>query len=123
MVQQKVWLSLAFFRPLVWILGGPGIYQPDFMLNLNGGHRRSTVTIKSTPHDLGMLKRELSERFYFLVSLEKMGLERIVNFQNCGCSMHAIDGKSFLNNCESHKCRGCRTLATRTRIQLISYYC
>ena len=41
--------------------------NPDFMLNLNGGHSRSTVTIKSTPQELGMLKRERSERFYFLV--------------------------------------------------------
>ena len=44
-----------------------GSTNPDFMLKLNGGHRRSRVTIKSTPQELGMLKRERSERFYFLV--------------------------------------------------------
>ena len=44
-----------------------GSTNPDFMLNLNGGHSWSMVTIESTPQELGILKRERSERFYFLV--------------------------------------------------------
>ena len=52
--------GLAFsdvFPTSAWLWSGPGIYQPDFILNLlNGGHGKSTLSIKSTPQELGMCK-------------------------------------------------------------------